>query len=82
MLTVLKVFALSCLPWWEAKISFNITEEGQKFNYTHLEAASLSMKAFLGEVNEMRAAEDMEEEDALSSEGPAPIDRSCKEKAC
>ena len=37
------------------------------------------MKAFLGEVNEMRAAEDIEEEDALSSEGPAPMERSYNE---
>ena len=34
------------------------------------------MKAFLGEVNEMRA---IEEEEAFSSEGPAPIERSWNE---
>lgn len=35
------------------------------------------MNAFFGEVNEMRADDDMDDVDALSSDGPAPIDRSC-----
>ena len=35
------------------------------------------MKAFLGEVNEMRA---IEEEEAFSSEGPAPIERSWNDR--
>ena len=34
------------------------------------------MNAFFGEVNEMRVDDDMEDVDALSSDGPAPIDRS------
>ena len=43
---------------------------------TNLEAASLIMKAFLGEVKEILAAEVTDDDDIVSSDGPAPRERS------
>ena len=40
------------------------------------------MNAFLGDVNEILAAEDIDDEEVVSSEGPGPSERSwIKEKA-
>jgi hypothetical protein len=38
------------------------------------------MKAFLGDVNEILAAEETDDDDIVSSDGPAPTDRSCNRK--
>jgi len=46
----------------------------------YLDAASLIIKAFLGDVNEILAAEETDDDDIVSSDGPAPTDRSCNRK--
>ena len=38
------------------------------------------MNAFLGDVNEILAAEDIDEDEVVSSEGPAPRERSWTKK--
>jgi hypothetical protein len=52
--------------------------QGEKKLKSHLEAASLIMNAFFGDVNEILAADDMDNVDNVSSDGPAPSDKSCK----
>ena len=72
-----KSYIWALLNNFKKPISLNKKRKTSKMgDGTNLEAASLIMKAFLGEVKEIRAAEVTDDDDIVSSDGPAPRERS------